>query len=44
MKEDSRIQEKAAPDILIFAGTTEGRELAEYAAEIGAGCYVSTKL
>ena len=22
MKEDSRIQEKAAPDILIFAGTT----------------------
>lgn len=42
MKEDSRIQEKAAPDILIFAGTTEGRELAEYAAEIGAGCYVST--
>ena len=42
MKEDSRIQEKAAPDILIFAGTTEGRELAEYAAEIGEGCYVST--
>lgn len=42
MKEDSRIQEKAVPDILIFAGTTEGRELAEYAAEIGAGCYVST--
>ena len=30
------------PDILIFAGTTEGRELAEYASEIGAACYVST--
>ena len=27
---------------LIFAGTTEGRLLAEYAAEIGMGCYVST--
>lgn len=42
MKTDSRIQEKESPDILIFAGTTEGRELAEYVAEIGAGCYVST--
>lgn len=28
--------------ILIFAGTTEGRELAEYAAEQGISCYVST--
>ncbi len=31
-----------SPDILIFAGTTEGRKLAEYASEHGIGCYVST--
>ena len=42
MKADSRIEKNPDPDILIFAGTTEGRELAEYASEIGAGCYVST--
>lgn len=35
-------RKKEAPDVLIFAGTTEGRLLAEYAAEIGMGCYVST--
>ena len=29
------------PDILIFAGTTEGRLLAEYASAKGVGCYVS---
>ncbi len=42
MKTDNRIQKNSDPDILIFAGTTEGRELAEYAVELGAGCYVST--
>lgn len=42
MKADVTIQNDPEPDILIFAGTTEGRELAEYAAEISAGCYVST--
>lgn len=43
MTEESRIRTKSTePDILIFAGTTEGRKLAEYAAEIGAACYVST--
>lgn len=31
-----------SPDILIFAGTTEGRKLAEYASERGISCYVST--
>lgn len=40
--ESSMSTKSREPDILIFAGTTEGRELAEYAAEIGAGCYVST--
>ena len=34
-------QQSKEPDILIFAGTTEGRKLAEYASEIGACCYVS---
>lgn len=29
-------------DTLIFAGTTEGRKLAEYASERGISCYVST--
>lgn len=29
------------PEILIFAGTTEGRLLAEYASEQGTGCFVS---
>jgi precorrin-6A/cobalt-precorrin-6A reductase len=29
-------------DILIFAGTTEGRELAEYASGLGVSCFVST--
>lgn len=29
------------PGILIFAGTTEGRELAEYASEQGIDCFVS---
>ena len=28
--------------ILIFAGTTEGRMLAQYASQNGIGCYVST--
>lgn len=42
MKNDKKIQKSTEPDILIFAGTTEGRKLAEYASEIGAGCYVST--
>ena len=37
-----RKADSKAPDVLIFAGTTEGRMLAEYAAEIGMGCYVST--
>lgn len=40
--ESSMRTKSREPDILIFAGTTEGRELAEYAAEIGAACYVST--
>ena len=31
-----------SPGILIFAGTTEGRRLAEYASEHGINCYVST--
>lgn len=31
-----------SPDILIFAGTTEGRKLAEHASEQGISCYVST--
>ena len=31
-----------SPGILIFAGTTEGRRLAEYASEHGITCYVST--
>lgn len=42
MEKDSRRDKIPAPEILIFAGTTEGRKLAEYAAAIGAGCYVST--
>lgn len=43
MTEESSMRTKSTePDILIFAGTTEGRKLAEYAAEIGAACYVST--
>ena len=42
MKNDKKIQKSTEPDILIFAGTTEGRKLEEYASEIGAGCYVST--
>lgn len=42
MKADGRIQKNTEPDILIFAGTTEGRELAQYAEKISAGCYVST--
>lgn len=42
MKTQNRRQKNTEPDILIFAGTTEGRELAEYASEIGACCYVST--
>ena len=31
-----------SPEILIFAGTTEGRKLAEYASEHDINCYVST--
>ncbi|HJD46931.1 MAG TPA: precorrin-6A reductase [Candidatus Mediterraneibacter norfolkensis] len=31
-----------SPGILIFAGTTEGRKLAEYASEHDINCYVST--
>ncbi len=43
MTEQSSMRTKSTePDILIFAGTTEGRRLAEYAEEIGAACYVST--
>ena len=43
-KNNIRTAGNKAPDsdTLIFAGTTEGRLLAEYAAEIGMGCYVST--
>lgn len=37
-----RTADSKAPDVLIFAGTTEGRELAEYASELGIPCYVST--
>lgn len=35
-------KEKEEQRVLIFAGTTEGRMLAEYAASLGICCYVST--
>lgn len=35
-------KEKEEQRVLIFAGTTEGRILAEYAASLGLCCYVST--
>ena len=41
MKTEKKDQRKENP-VLIFAGTTEGRVLAEYAAEKNIPCYVST--
>lgn len=35
-------KEKRSPRVLIFAGTTEGRILAEYAASLGLNCHIST--